>query len=206
MSQYASNKIKEYCNRDTYVLRHGVDCNMFSFIDKPKRKPIFGMAYLSERKKRKGLGILQKLNEKGCNQRQKGGSGNIRSYEEMPEWYQGLDCLIVNSPTVGKQEGKEAGCMPILEAGAVGTTVFSTKVGYAQDVLDEKTGIIFDSEEEIIEECVKHQTNDKLKEMGIQLHNKIKSDWDWKNVVIKEWDNFFRRIESGEIRFNCTSS
>lgn len=47
-----------------------------------------------------------------------------RPYEEMPDFYRGLDVLLCLS----REEG---GCLPILEALACGVPVISTRVGYA---------------------------------------------------------------------------
>ena len=68
---------------------------------------------------------------------------NNLSRKDLNIWYNSLDCVICAS----KSEG---GPLMLLEAGAVGLPVITTKVGLAREIINKNTGIFIENKETII--------------------------------------------------------
>jgi len=76
----------------------------------------------------------------------------------------------------------------MLEAGAAGLPVISTKVGVANDIVkNDKTGFIVgpDNPKEIAEYVIKLSDKNKRELFGKKIRDIVKKNFDWDNIIEK---------------------
>lgn len=164
----------------TQILPFGVDTKTFYPEKNKNLKPVFGMAFVEGKGHRKGK-TFAKENSK------KGGIHLIfsrQNHKSMRRFYNNIDCLLVLS----ENDGRETFCLPILEAGACQTPVFSTPVGVAYELVHNHNGFIGNREQILIK--IKNATLDELSRKGKMLYNTVARDWGW-SKIIERWDNYF---------------
>ncbi len=109
-----------------------------------------------------------------------------RTQAEMVEFYRGLDALICASKT-------EGGPHPLLEAGACGIPLISTRVGIAPELIRQnENGLLIDRDIKAIREAaIKLRDNQDLRlEMGKCGRQIIEQDWNW-DIQAKHYVPFF---------------
>ena len=95
-------------------------------------------------------------------------------FEEMPDWYSGIDCYVCASEHEGTPN-------PVLEALACGVPVVSTDVGIAR----EAGAVICERDVKDIQRCV-------LAALGVDLRGDD-SEWDWSNRI-EAWRDALKEV------------
>ncbi|MFA7220039.1 MAG: glycosyltransferase family 4 protein [Synergistaceae bacterium] len=108
-----------------------------------------------------------------------------RSKENMPNFYQDIDAYVCMSKTEGLNNG-------IMEAGAMGLPVISTRSGAAEEIIkDGENGFLIDRTAEALSEALMRLRDGGLrKSMGNKMSNEIRKNWTWA-VKIKEFERMF---------------
>ena len=99
--------------------------------------------------------------------------------EEMPEFYNKVDAHVCMS----RHEGLSN---PIMEAGAMGVPVISTKCGASEEmIVDKENGLLIDRTEEALKEALAFMRDNKEKrlEMGQKFYEEIMKNWTWKSRI-----------------------
>ena len=104
---------------------------------------------------------------------------------ETTQIYEGIDMLVVSSATEG------AG-LSMVEAGAMGIPVISTKVGFANMLKNIRTFDTPDEAAEIIRDFKKNP--DKLIRYRDELTDEIRNNWNWKYLAEKYWKPIIQNI------------
>jgi len=105
----------------------------------------------------------------------------------MPDFYNSLDCYINASESEGCS-------LTILEAAACGIPIIATKVGAAEDIIqDGITGFLINRDVPSIVSAFKKLSKEKCKTMGNLMAKNIKKNWSWE-AKIGQWD---RLIQEG---------
>jgi UDP-glucose:(heptosyl)LPS alpha-1,3-glucosyltransferase len=101
-----------------------------------------------------------------------------KSQEELKELYEIADLFIY--PSKYENFGQ-----PLLEAGAHGLPIIATPVGVARDiVIDGETGYLTSADPKIISDRIQLLRDENLrKQMGIQIKNIIRKDFNWENII-----------------------
>lgn len=194
ISKYGLYWYKHHFGKGGSLLGIGVDLDLFPYKKKINHNiPIFGMVYNKGVKHRKGIEILEKIKNLGYEVKEAVGdifSSPQYPYDEIYKFYQNIDCLIFNSPNI---EGKEAGGIPIIEAGACGTPVISTSVGFACETINEDNGYIVENSKDILKICSSFKNNSELIEKGEKYCKFIRKNYSWK-VIVERWDDFIDNL------------
>ncbi|MFB4474384.1 glycosyltransferase family 4 protein [Oceanobacillus caeni] len=109
--------------------------------------------------------------------------------EAMVEFYQGLDCFICSSESEGLPN-------PVLEAGACGVPIISTKVGIVPELIKPyENGIIIQRNASAIRDAIQYLIDNpnQRKSMGSSIRSTILDQWTW-DVCWKQWEEFFTTI------------
>ena len=106
------------------------------------------------------------------------------SKEMMPNLYLSADFHICFS----KNEGINN---PVLEAGAMGLPVISTKCGVAQEIIDGTNGILINRNAEELERAISTlKDHDLRKKMGERMYETIMGNWTWAKKI-KDYEDMF---------------
>ena len=111
-----------------------------------------------------------------------------RTKEEMPEFYNRLDIFV----SMSKYEGL---CNPIMEAGAMGVPVISTRCGAAEEIIrDGESGLLISRSVMPLKEALEKMRDEEVRlEMGNKLHEEIMKNWTWK-TRIEDFRNMFNKF------------
>lgn len=116
---------------------------------------------------------------------------NIGTYEmhEMPDFYSGISCYLVPDARAG-------GPMPVLEAGAMGIPVVTTRCGLCGDMIEHNVhGLVVDSYAEFadaIEWMMNHK--EEREQMGRNLQQAIRLTRSW-DAVGDYWKKFILGVK-----------
>lgn len=184
-----NNKIlqKELERFRPFLTENGVDTGFWEFKDRKRNEvPVIGWVGNHDRKaKRYDIlrAIMHSQPEYNWNIIETSKHDNykdLKTPEQMREYYQSLDLLLVVSETEGTPN-------PALEAMSCGTPVMSTPVGNMPDI---KTVIPFRIWKTPIFEACDWAYPTEIPDRQ-DVRNEIEK-WDW-HIKVKQWDKFFRR-------------
>lgn len=120
----------------------------------------------------------------------------IRTFKEhyvprvkMVDFYQDIDCFICSSRSEGLPN-------PVLEAGACGVPIITTKVGIIPELIQhKKNGIIIPRTSEAmrkqVEYLMKHPA--EREKLGGNIRETIVNNWTW-DICKKDWEAFFKSV------------
>ena len=176
-----------------YLAQHGVNTDNFNR-DKYTRKNnttdiVVGTSGRKSSPNGKGFSIVDRVcKAMGINFVTATYRGKKLSMEEMPLFYNKIDVYVCMSQTEGL-------CNPIMEAGAMGIPVISTKSGAAEEmVFDGHNGFLIErSELALIEALTKMRDPDLRKSMGNMMEEEIVVNWSWDKKV-KEYEEMFDKL------------
>ena len=109
------------------------------------------------------------------------------SYEELKQWYNKIDVLLINS---GPEYWKETGPLPAFEAVASGVLVIGTKVGNFAEIPGPKYATIEEAIEILLE---LKQTPDKVKKITEEQYEYVKNNFSYE-VLANQWREMYRKI------------
>lgn len=165
MTKWGTDKLKEITKAKVYQIPHGIDLDLYSFIEEyPPKEPAIG--YIGRVLPHKNLAEICKTAQrlgykvKGCGYIDKPDywervpkdnlefNGGLGRQGMMPpsferEIYRQMTVFVMYST-----DEVESGTLPLLEAMARGVPVLATKQGMARDIIEDgKNGILFEPHE-----------------------------------------------------------
>lgn len=162
------------------LVQHGVDENVFDK-EKYQREKHDGIRIsgAGRNSPNKGFGIIKKA----CNELNikcitaKYGKNKL-SKNKMPEFYMQVDVHVCMSKTEGLNN-------TVLEAGAMGIPVISTRSGAAEEIIrDGKNGYLIERDVQSLISAIRKLENVKLREtMGQELYIEIMNNWKWASRI-----------------------
>jgi glycosyltransferase involved in cell wall biosynthesis len=114
--------------------------------------------------------------------------GKRLTKEEMPHFYNAIDVLASMSKTEGL-------CNPILEAGAMGVPVISTRAGAAPEMIKNgENGFLIERTVDALAEALEKMKDPNLRfDMGNKFYEEIMNNWTWK-VKIEDFRKMFQKF------------
>jgi len=114
----------------------------------------------------------------------------------MPGYYQGVDVYLCASTTEGSQG-------PLVEAGASGCALISTRVGIAEELIEEGVnGFLVEGSVEAFAErlawCRDHP--ERTREMGRKARESVIRNWTWSRRAEGYWQLFGQALEARQAR------
>lgn len=176
-------------DKPLFIAQHGVDEEIF---DRKKydfyinQSPILKISCSGRSSTNKGFHLIQKA----CSQTkdivlsaQYG--PKKKSKREMPLFYSQADVHVCMSRTEGLNN-------PIMEAGAMGLPVISTRSGAAEEIIvDGENGLLIDRSPDALKEALDKMRDPEVRhDMGQKMYETIMEKWTWK-VKIKEYRKMF---------------
>lgn len=114
---------------------------------------------------------------------------NYIPHEEMPKFYQQLDCYC--QPSIS-----EGCCNPMLEAASCGIPMVATAVGVARELIRNDGGIIINDDLVGLEDAIiKMKDKARRKQMSEILRNRILDGWTWKHRAMQYKEMFEYALE-----------
>jgi glycosyltransferase involved in cell wall biosynthesis len=176
-----------------YLAQHGVNTDIFNE-NKYTRcnntdKIVVGTAGRRASNGHKGFDIVKSACESlGIDFLTATYKGNRRSLKEMPSYYNEIDAYVCMSKTEGL-------CNPIMEAGAMGLPVISTKSGASEEMIfDGQNGLLVERDKDsLIQALLKIKEPDVRLGMGELMSKEILENWSW-DVRIRDYDVMFEKI------------
>jgi GT2 family glycosyltransferase len=166
-------------NPNVFYTPNGVDEKLFKFVDRDARE-IFRVGYVGKSHDRKGFNnfIVPACQKAGADLRAQTSKYNEKDKidpSDMPEFYKGVDCVVIASDMDGTPN-------QLLEAAATGRTFVGVPIGNVPEFHNSKNGFIverkIDAIAEKIEWLKKHRKQCKI--MGIEARKTIEAGWAWK--------------------------
>jgi glycosyltransferase involved in cell wall biosynthesis len=117
------------------------------------------------------------------------------SKERMPAYYSGLDVYCVMSATEGLNN-------TILEAGAMGIPVVTTRAGAAPEIIEDGVnGILVERNRDALVDALKQLQGDPQwrRQLGARLRETVLANWTW-GTRIEDFRNMFDRFFDGAAR------
>jgi UDP-glucose:(heptosyl)LPS alpha-1,3-glucosyltransferase len=101
-----------------------------------------------------------------------------KTQEELKEYYRMADIFVY--PSKYENFGQ-----PLIEAGAHGLPIVATPVGVARDIIiDGETGYLTSDDPKAMSDRITSlQDNTLRRQMGTQIKNLIRKNFDWKNIM-----------------------
>jgi glycosyltransferase involved in cell wall biosynthesis len=172
------------------LAQHGVDENIFDRNKYTKEKnEVLTISVSGRGSNNKGFDIIQAAcNKVGVKILAAQYGRHKLTKEQMPLFYNKVDAHICFS----KNEGLNN---PIMEAGAMGVPVISTRSGAAEEIIkDGNNGFLIDRNMDSLIIALNKIKDDKLREiMGNNMYNEVMTNWIWK-VRIEDFRIMFRRF------------
>lgn len=172
---------RERLAREVLTLTDGVDAAMFPFRPRPaddgKRDLVVGWAGNPSRHGTlKGLGLIRTAAAAvpGISLREANALQAPVPFDRMPEWYAGLDALVVASESEGTPN-------PVLEAMATGRVVLSTKVGVVPMMRSRGVRTIQERSAGGIEAAFRDllRARESLDALGMENRREAEERWTW---------------------------
>ena len=179
VNQFQMDTFKDIVtDRPLLLVPHGVDETIF---DKNKHGRIdnstLRVSVSGRGSQNKGFGYVNEACQKlGINIMAAQYGRNKLTKEQMPDFYKGVDIHVCMS----KDEGLNN---PMLEAGAMGIPVISTRSGAAEQIIqNDVNGLLIDrTVDDLVQALTKLKDNhDILISMGNNMYNEIMTNWTWK--------------------------
>lgn len=162
------------------IAQHGVDEKIFDRDRYPREKHDGIIVSIAGRgSSNKGFEIIRQVcDHLGIKYLTASYKGKKLSKEEMPLFYNEVDAHICMSKTEGLNN-------PIMEAGAMGLPVISTRCGAAEEIIkDGENGFLIDRNEESLKKAlVKLANENSCLEMGDKMYNEIINNWTWEKKI-----------------------
>lgn len=109
------------------------------------------------------------------------------TYDELKEWYNNIDILLINS---GPNYWQETGPLPAFEAIASGVLVIGTSVGNFAEIPGPK----YSSIEEAINIIEELKNNpDKVNKISEEQYECVKKNWSY-DILHKQWANMYNNV------------
>jgi len=172
------------------LVPHGVDSDMFDRSKYAKTTSnILRVSTSGRNSNNKGFGIVKQVCDKLQlhNMSAQYGGKKIPK-EEMPKFYNNIDVHVCMS----KDEGLSN---PILEAGAMGVPIVSTRCGGVEEIIEDGVnGFLIDRNSGSLQEALlKIQNNNLRQEMGNNIYKEIMKNWTWK-IRIEDFRKMFNKF------------
>jgi len=161
---------------------HGVNLDLFKKKDRPLNKRfVVGMAGRPGSHGQKGFDEVKKVcDELGIYLKTAYYGKKKIPFEQMPDFYAGLNAYVCFSKSEGLQN-------PLLEAGAMGVPLISTKVGVAEELIEQgKSGILIDRNHFSLKNAL-HEINEK---MSKAIYQEVSENWGWEKAIGKYEEMF----------------
>ena len=171
------------------LVQHGIDEGCF---DRSRYKRIkndiltIGTSGRADSRNNKGFEIVaetcRKLGVRHLTSRYK---GQRLSKEQMPLFYNSIDVYVCMSETEGL-------CNTVMEAGAMGVPVISTRCGAVEEMIEDGiSGFLIDRNINALVEALERMKDEKTRvEMGNRFYGEIMRNWTW-NVKIADFRKMF---------------
>lgn len=173
------------------LVQHGVDETCFNRDMYPKLKNDILTIGTSGRKDSpgcKGFNLIsnacKKVGARHLGTRYQGGKRLTK--EQMPIFYNALDIYVCMSETEGL-------CNPVIEAGAMGVPVISTRAGAAEEmIVDGESGLLIDRNVDALVVALNKLKDRKCREeMGDKFYQEIMNKWSWEHKI-EEYKKMFQ--------------
>jgi len=186
------NKFKKYSNK-LYLVQHGVDTDCFKKKNKEKHKKlVIGCSGNAQSSGEKGFNFVEEAcRNTDCDlltAKQNLYNGHLNK-EQMADYYNKIDIYVCMSKTEGLNN-----C--IMEAGASGVPVITTKTGAVEEMITNNVnGFIIDRNVHDLSDRILLFKNhiDKIEEFGNLFMENIRKNWSW-NTKINEYNDLFNLI------------
>ena len=166
---------------------HGVNLDLFKMKGRPLNKMFkVGMAGRPGSLGNKGFDEVAKVClEMGIELVTAHYGRNKVPFEQMPDFYSKLNAYVCFSESEGLQN-------PLLEAGAMGVPLISTRVGGAEEIIKHgENGILIDRSEISLKNAlyeIRHSwVNQKMSQ---EIHEEIVNNWGWEKAIEKYEEMF----------------
>jgi glycosyltransferase involved in cell wall biosynthesis len=180
-------------DRPFFLTQHGVNIDIFNSLVYTRENKtsnfVVGTTGRVGSPNKKGFSIVQKAcKDLGIEFLTATYEGKKRTLEEMPDFYNKIDVYVCMSHTEGL-------CNPIMEAGAMGIPVISTRSGAAEEmVFDGVNGFLVDRNVDALKEAlVKFNDYELRRKLGVEMSLEICQNFSW-DVKIKEFEEMFDRM------------
>lgn len=186
MNQF--NIFRDIVTCDLVLAQHGIDEEIFdrNKYQKFEHEGIIVSA-AGRGSRNKGFGIVNEVcNELGIKYVSANYGDRRLTKKQMPNFYKGVDIHVCMSQSEGLNN-------PIMEAGAMGIPVISTRSGAAEEmIITGENGFLIERNKDSLKEAlIKLKDKDKRTEMGNKFYEEIMKDWTWK-VRIEDYRKMFQ--------------
>jgi len=169
------------------LVQHGVDEECFDRSKySAKKNEVLTVSISGRNSRNKGFNAVRKICEQlGIRIASAEYGGQKRTKEQMPDFYNSVDVHVCMSASEGLNNA-------ILEAGAMGVPVISTRCGASEEmIVDGESGLLIDRTEEALAAALNRMKNEKERiRMGENFHGEITRHWTWK-VRIDDFRRMF---------------
>lgn len=176
-------------------ISHGVDESIFDkekySVFKERSGESIGVGLVGRNSANKRFDVVKSVikNVNDVEWREAEYSKNKIPFKQMPLFYKSIDVLICMSKS-------EAVNNPILEAGAMGVPVISTRCGAAEEIIEHSVnGILVNDKKDLKVAINAVKDKEYRKIMGENLYDEIISRWTW-GVKIHEYKAMFNKMIS----------
>ena len=163
-----------------FLAQHGVNESIFDMSKYPKNTKKELVASISGRgSENKGFDmVVDACNRAKIKYNIAGYGRGQLAVERMPMFYNQANIHICMSQTEGLNN-------PILEAGAMGLPIISTKTGAAPEIIkDGENGFLIERNVEALTEAIEKMKNPELRQsMSQKIHQEITTNWTWKERI-----------------------
>lgn len=186
----------EICNlnENCYYLPNGVNENLFEYSERDLNDS-FKIGYVGKPNKLKGLEefimpACKKAEVELVTQSCYFNSKEKLPYQKMPEYYRGIDAVIIASISDGTPN-------MLLEAASVGRTFVGNRIGNIPEFVEEgKNGFMVNerSIDDYVDRLVWMKRNrEEVKRMGIEVRKTIEKGWTWK-IQSENYRKMFKKV------------
>lgn len=169
---------------------HGVNLDIFKKKDRPLNKRfVVGMVGRPESLGQKGFDEVKKVcDEMGMFFRTAHYGKNKIPFNQMPDFYSSLNAYVCFSKSEGLQN-------PLLEAGAMGVPIVSTKVGVADELIrNGENGILIDRDLFALKNALynirQYWVNNSMSD---KIYEEVVNKWSW-DIAIEKYEELFSSI------------
>jgi len=193
LNQRQFDELRPVVREPLLLVAHGVDTAVFAPAARRPTRP-FTVGIAGNRKSRNEKGI--ELVEEACRQlgldvalAEQDFTGGHRNKAEMAQFYRGLDVYCCMSRSEGL-------CNPVLEAGASGVPLISTRCGIAAEIIrDGENGLLVERSVEALAAALRRLLDDPGMgtRLGTQLRATVLQDWSW-DMRIHDFERMFEQF------------
>jgi len=188
-------------DRPLLLAQHGVDETIFNrdlyeekeYSEEPFTPLIVGMSGRKRSDGKKGFDAVQKACKKdGHKFIEASYEGRKLKKKEMPNFYRKMDVYVCFSKSEGLNN-------PVLEAGAMGIPVISTKCGAAEEIIKQgSNGLLIDRDLNALRDALALLSNTKFRKTASNnMYETIMKKWTWEHRI-KDFENMFDMYFEGK--------